>query len=224
MMKRIFAALLLMVALTATGQRVKLDECIAVSGNYGNLDGTYLCSGQSWTASATAVLDSVKLFVYKIGSPTGYFRVQIYAHTGTYGTSSKPTGSVLAQSDSVSMAGLPTSRDSVVFKFTGSNKVQVTQGAYYTLVCQYFNYGVNSTNYAKVNRSSAGTDHPGNRFYSTSCSTYSTSSSGDVCFKVYGALPSVTTVKAINGVPVANIDKAGTVSSGSINKINGIGL
>ena len=54
--------------------------------------------GQSFTGNGL-ILNSAEFYLKKKGSPTGNAVVKIYAHSGTYGTSSVPTGSALATSD-----------------------------------------------------------------------------------------------------------------------------
>ena len=60
---------------------------------YSDVPGT----GQSFTGNG-GTLDSCVFELGKSGSPTGNAVAKIYNHTGTYGTSSKPTGAALATS------------------------------------------------------------------------------------------------------------------------------
>ena len=60
---------------------------------------TYPYWGQSFACSSDFPIDSVKFYLSKNGSPTGSAYVTIYPHTGTYGTSSYPTGGVAIHSD-----------------------------------------------------------------------------------------------------------------------------
>lgn len=103
--------------------------------NYGNdysvFTGNLNATSQSFTGNG-GVLNSVKFYLYKAGSPTGNATVKIYAHTGTYGTSSVPTGSVLATSDNFDVSTLTGSITLITFNFTGANKITLTNGTYYT--------------------------------------------------------------------------------------------
>ena len=56
--------------------------------------------GQSFTTTGSVLkLSSCKFYLVKVGSQTGAMYAKVYAHSGTYGTSSIPTGSALATSD-----------------------------------------------------------------------------------------------------------------------------
>ena len=63
--------------------------------------------GQSWQAPAgPGTLNGVCLSVYTDGTPTGLIKLQLYAHSGTFGTSSVGTGSALAESVTYDVTGL----------------------------------------------------------------------------------------------------------------------
>ena len=71
-----------------------------ISDYKGMQGGTDEGVGQSFTGDG-GILTTAKFFLSRVGSPTGNMTAKIYAHTGTYGTSSELTGSALATSGTV---------------------------------------------------------------------------------------------------------------------------
>ena len=108
------------VGLVKKGDRLILDPIIIDSygvANFGALDtltsthpsasGAKSAWYQSFEAPVTANLSSVQFYIRKTLSPTGNAVAVLYAHTGTFGTSSAPTGAALATSDEVDVPSLP---------------------------------------------------------------------------------------------------------------------
>jgi hypothetical protein len=62
-------------------------------------------------------LDKVIIPLKKTGTPTGVATVEIYAHSGTYGTSSIPTGTALATAFTLDVSTLTTSFVETTFVF-----------------------------------------------------------------------------------------------------------
>jgi hypothetical protein len=71
-----------------------------------NLDISGAALGQSFTGNGL-VLNSATFRIIKNNSPTGNIYAKIYAHTGTFGTSSVPTGAALAISAAYDAATVP---------------------------------------------------------------------------------------------------------------------
>lgn len=135
--------------------------------------------GQSFIAIA-GTLDSCKFELKKSGSPTGNITAKLYAHTGTFGTDGKPTGSVLATSDNFDIATLTTTEQLITFSFTGADRVNLTAGTHYCIEVEYT--GGDSSNYLRVGNDSSSPTHSGNAsFYDSSWQT----TANDVCFYVY---------------------------------------
>ena len=152
-----------------------------------NRDGTaLLCtnfpmSAQSFT-SGGGVLDSVSLYLATVGSPTGNLTATIYAHTGTYGTSSLPTGSVLATSVNfdVSTLGTNSAWTAVNISFSGANRINLTAG-YYVVVANYA--GQCATNTVGAGKDTSSPTHSGNySYYDTAWNAYP---AHDLIFYVY---------------------------------------
>jgi hypothetical protein len=140
--------------------------------------------GQSFTGDGRTTY-SVVLYLKKIGSPTGSATVSIYAHTGTYGTSSKPTGDVLAISDNFDVSELTTSYKLETFTFSGANKITLTNGSYYVCVLSYS--GGDSGNCLNFAKDTNSPTHAGNGCYLIGSSWFATSTE-DLIFYVYGAV------------------------------------
>lgn len=75
--------------------------------------------GQSFTGVAGNIT-SCKFYLQKVGSPTHNLYAVLYAHSGTFGTSSVPTGAALATSDAVDASSLPASFGLVTFTFSST--------------------------------------------------------------------------------------------------------
>lgn len=89
--------------------------------------------GQSFTAT-DGILYSVRFYLKKNGTPTGSIFAYIYAHTGTFGTSSVPTGSALATSDAIDISTLSGTGALQEFIFSGVNKISLSNGTKYVAV------------------------------------------------------------------------------------------
>lgn len=91
---------------------------------------------QSFTA-VDGLITSAKVKLFKEGSPTGSAYAKIYAHSGTYGTNSVPTGAALATSDAFDVSTLTGSYQEITFAFSGANQIRLTGGQYYVLAIEY---------------------------------------------------------------------------------------
>jgi len=121
--------------------------------------------GQSFT-SGGGTLDRVDLWLLKSGLATGDMTVKIYAHSGTYGTSSVPTGDVLATSGAIASSTLANGVYGLIsFSFTGANRINLTE-TYYTVNLYYA--GGDSAKFVKWGQDSSSSTHDGNEFYDDS--------------------------------------------------------
>ena len=152
---------------------------------------TYSCQGVSFTTpSYDATLDRLQFYLKNHGSPTGHLQAKLYAHTGTYGTSSLPTGTALAESEIRDISTIPTSSTIVNFKFTGANKVALTPNTHYCIAVHAIDGVLNSTNYVVVWRDTSGPTHSGNSMAINN--TGWVASAWDRIFYVYGELLDIT--------------------------------
>lgn len=152
-------------------------------------------------------LDSAKFLLAKIGSPTGNLRVKIYAHSGTYGTSSVPTGAALATASEVlDVTTLPATAGITwfTFNFVGAERIALTPGTHYCVAIEYDGTGTGSdTPLVGYDNSSA--THGGNR--STFNSTIWNAGTNDLEFYVYTAGPL--------------LDKVSGTDAGFLNTVSG---
>jgi len=171
-----------------------------------NFDGYYSVSwisgdngiGQSITGDGRT-LDSIKFYLAKTGSPTGYAYAKIYAHSGTFGTSSIPTGEPLAVSDGVDVStfGLEGSETLFTFNFTGANKIILANGTKYVNTIEYLDGDWD--NYINVCYDNSSPTHAGNLSEKWGDNWYA-ASTDDLCFYVYGdGLISVTGSLSLTG-------------------------
>lgn len=129
-------------------------------------EGTNTKKGQSFTGN-DGYLDSAIFYIKKIGSPTGTATVSIFAHTGTFGSSSRGTGSALATSNQIDISSLTTSYQLITFYFSDSNKILLSNSTHYVAVVEYS--GGNASNYIALGVDTTSPTHNGNRVrYTTS--------------------------------------------------------
>jgi len=91
-------------------------------------------------------LTGCRLRLRREGTPTGTVVAKLYAHSGSYGTTSVPTGTALATSQTVDVSTIPTTvADLVSFYFQDHYHVANT---YYCLVLKYS--GGDANNYVAI--------------------------------------------------------------------------
>lgn len=149
--------------------------------------------GQSFTTPAQVyILDTVKFRLENDAALlTGTVVAQVYAHGGVYGTSSIPTGSALAESDSVDVTTIPSGVTWITFTFSGVNRICLSANSKHVVVIISKTGNWSSSNSLKVHINTAG-GHSGNRSYYDSGS-WKAVSSQDVGFYVYGVSPTPAT-------------------------------
>lgn len=125
------------------------------------LNGTITKSAQSFNASASVELNRVHFYLARVGTLTGNLTAVLYAHSGTFGTSSVPTGSALATSTTVDVTTLSTSPTFTWEEFTFTTPFTLTKDTKYTLSCES-DAGGDGTNYARVAKDQP-SGHAGNQ-------------------------------------------------------------
>lgn len=101
-----------------------------------NFFGSVSAVGQSMTGNGSKV-GSIIFYLKKSGSPTGNMVSKIYAHAGTFGSSSVPTGAALAVSNSYDISTLTTSLQLITFTFSGANQITLTNAIHYIVDVEY---------------------------------------------------------------------------------------
>ena len=140
-------------------------------------NGTINGRGQSFTGNGD-YLTKVTFELGKSGSPTGFARAHLYAHSGTFGTSSIPTGSALASSGFLDVSTLTTSQVLTNFIFDGT--VQMVNTTKYVITLEY-NQGAS----VLISGDDSSPTHGGNESQLSS-GTWSAVASLDLIFYVEG--------------------------------------
>jgi hypothetical protein len=205
-MRKLIFIFLLLVSFRGVSQ-ITIDYFDVSSNTYYSeyASGTHYYGGQSFKNLAQPmILTSIKVSLAKVLSPSGNSYVKVYAHSGTYGTSSVPTGSALATSDPYDVAGLTTSEQFITFTFSGANQITLSTSTYYVL--EFYCPVGDASNYVKLyRRTGVGATHEGNSSYGSITPTW-TYDGGDTKFYVYGnpagptvSISSTTNVKCYGG-------------------------
>lgn len=142
---------------------------------------TYSITSQSFTSTG-GELDKVVLYLKKFGAPTGTAVVELFDHSGTYGTSSVPTGAALATSATLDVSTLTTSMQLITFNFTGAERIPLTNTTQYVLTITYSGGDCTNTRILAGHDDSSPT-HGGNRaYYDTD---WNAQAGSDLLFYVY---------------------------------------
>jgi hypothetical protein len=140
---------------------------IAVYGGFGSEGG----AGMSFTGDGGEV-NKCAFELDDVGSPTGTMYANLYAHSGTYGTSSVPTGSPLATSSTVAATVIGgANRYWVVFDFP--TPYTTTSGTKYCIAIIY--ESGDSSNHIRLATNPDAPEHGGNVFQLNSGSWAATS-------------------------------------------------
>lgn len=94
----------------------------------------------------------------KVGSPTGNLVAKIYAHSGTFGTSSIPTGAALATSVNIDVATLTTAYQEIEIGF--ATQFEMVASTNYVIAFEYTG-STSDTNHVEIEGAAAGS-HAGN--------------------------------------------------------------
>lgn len=163
-------------------RRSDLEASNAETGtNYTVGNGTITGQAQSFANGAVnQYLTRIHLRVKKTGSPTGNLVAKLYAHSGTFGTSSVPTGAALATSDNLDVATLTTSYLEKEIGF--STQFEMVASTNYVLSFEYS--GGDGSNNVQVEGDSTGT-HAGNKSENTG--TWAAQAAEDLWFQCFSS-------------------------------------
>jgi len=176
--------------------------------------------GQSFTGDGKS-MDSCEFYLKRVGSP-GNLIATLYAHTGTFGTSSQPTGSALDSSNTVAAGGF-SSADFALISFSGFSGYTLVNGTKYCICVEGYDGTWDADNYIWFGADVTSSTHAGNYFRYVN-SDWAIHGTLDGCFYVYGvaAAPSGWAGGDLNGVALATIAKINGVAIADIEKVNGI--
>lgn len=157
--------------------------------NFSGIGDAYNFVGQSFYNTTAITLDNVQFVLRKSGTIPSEFLTSayVYAHSGTFGTSSIPTGSPLATSNSRDPNEFSTapSADWEEFTFSGANRILLQADSSYCVVL--FNTYYNEGNYVQYGYRGSGGSHEGNAFTSLDGSSWTAGVAGEeTTFSVYG--------------------------------------
>jgi hypothetical protein len=141
-------------------------------------NGTIVGIGQSITGNG-GVLSRARFDLSKTLAPTGNVVAKVYAHSGTFGTSSVPTGAALATSENVDVSDLTTTLTLTDFEF--KDEFTLVNTTKYVITLEYS--GGDGSNYVNVGTDTSSPSHGGN--FSTSTGTWSAVAGTDAVFFVY---------------------------------------
>lgn len=141
-------------------------------------------SGQSFTGNGGSVT-SARFKLRRDPGARGELTAKLYAHTGVFGTTGRPTGSLLAFSETLDVAAVGETQSWVEFFFTGENIYTVTNGTKYVVVLEVSslaggNLKIGSSTIGAGNNS----DHNGNWSVSTG-GTWTPDETRDMEFELY---------------------------------------
>ena len=140
--------------------------------------------GQSFNGNGT-ILDNVLFYIAGQGLPTGNAYAKIYDHSGTFGTSSIPTGTALAVSDPVDTSLFLQTFALIPFKFSGVNNITLDNGTHYVVVYEFT--GGDSDNTTQLGIDTTSPTASGNSsFLGLDSVTWTAYSVYDAIFYVYG--------------------------------------
>jgi hypothetical protein len=142
-----------------------------------------------WGASVFSVSQSftgdgrfafrARFWLKKVGSPTGFITARLYAHTGTFGTDSRPTGLGRQTSEiNVRAEDLGTSYAWQDFHF--EPKQILAEGTKYCIILVYVDG--DASNYVDVGADNSSPTHGGNEAYYDTA--WNTESGVDLCFQI----------------------------------------
>ncbi len=152
-------------------------------------DGTDDGAAQSFTGLSGEMVRA-RVALSKVGSPTGNLVLNLYAHSGTFGTSSIPTGAVLAVSEVLDVSTLTTAETYVDFEFR-INRFTLVSATKYVLAVEYT--GGDVSNFVQVSVDDSFPSHAGNKSVLSS-STWTADSAVDLGFWVW--VGGVVTIQA----------------------------
>lgn len=142
--------------------------------------GTLTQVGQSFIGNG-GLLTDVKFYLKKSGSTTGNITAYLYAHSGTYGTSSVATGSALATSSTVDSSTLTSTATLYTFTFDGT--YTLVDGTNYVIAIEYTGGNYFGGIFINVGCDQTSSTHAGNGcFYD---GAWTASSNIDLAFYIY---------------------------------------
>lgn len=184
-----------------------------ISANWSSNYSAYSQSFQTPNDGLTRKLSSIKLYLRnKYAGQTGTIRVDVYAHTGSFGSSSVPTGAVLASSDALDISAFSTSvYEFKTLAFSGANRIMLAANTAYVFVVK--GISISGGAYVQVAKVTAtGVYHPGNECYYGG--SWSPESANDLIFYLYTTVGATTRTITATGQARGKGPRTITISGG----------
>ena len=146
--------------LTENYPTANYDDWIQIDDTHPSA-GSVSAAGQSFLNTYTSKLESVKFYLRASGTPNGWLYAQLFAHSGTYGSSSVPTGAALATSAIVACSGLSSAAFNLfTFTFSGANQYILQANTHYCIMI----YRTATVDFVYMATDDVGPTHTGNAF------------------------------------------------------------
>jgi hypothetical protein len=146
--------------------------------------GSNTSMGQSFIGTGLKLTKSkFYLSIYYQLPATGNIVSKLYGHTGTFGTSSKPDGNLLATSNSVDISTLSLYPTFALTSFIFDGTYTLGNGTDYVICVEYSGGDVGHA--LSVGIDSTSPTHPGNESYFPG-TVWTALNTIDVCFYIYG--------------------------------------
>jgi hypothetical protein len=193
--------------------------------NHPSVDNLKSAGGQSFTTlSSNYKITSCKFYLRATGTPAGNAHAVLYIHSGTYGTSSKPTGSALATSDDFDISTVATGSFALyTLNFTGAEQYTMQASTYYCIVFQNPSSGIDGDNFTDIGLDASTPSHSGNSLGWTGDKSWFADASLDAVFYVYGTLNADALPPTYSSVSVSST-VAGTSANFSCYASDNVGL
>lgn len=147
---------------------------------------TVIGQSQSFANGANPIMPMRAVFqLKKLGVPTGAITCNVYAHSGTFGTSSIPTGATLVASATFEAADLTTAYQPIEFAFPIATVVELTAATNYTIALE--KAVGDGSNHVLVEGLAASGTHAGNRAQLVTV-TWTPTAGDDLGFDILGSM------------------------------------
>lgn len=180
------------------------------------LDNTTIGVSQSFTGDGNKLANAV-FYLSKSNTPSGSAYAKVYAHSGTFASSSLPTGTALATSKALDVTTLTGSLTLTTFYFADQNQnITLTNGTKYVVTIEY-NAGT-SSNTVNVGRDASGATAAGSCATLSGTTWTSTATTTDTCFYVRtGGVVTITPASGSNPSATKVINSAAIPGTVTIN-------
>lgn len=159
------------------------SSCADSGSDFQVANATVIGQAQSFANGANAqYLTRVRLKMKKVGLPTGNLTAKLYAHSGTFGTSSIPTGAALATSVNFDVSKLTTSY--LEYEIAFLTQYEMAASTNYAIAFEHA--AIDGSNYVQIQGLATSGTHAGNRSQLVT-STWTPTAGDDLYFKVYAS-------------------------------------